>query len=499
MEHRFIEQLKQSRGESAPLNQALIDFSTPKELTVQNFKEGVKRFIMLANMIPDERVAFYGNRYAGLYDNNHLAELWNTTCSPEDMIAPHALDSFAPSDWEIIGDAASISFKYMGLTPAAALDELLRGPTVIDCGIFCQLGIWFGIRYVLGDNRFNNEFGNQPFWITRSNFEAASEGFESQGSPLFSFFTTFIQDSVSIEHVFNDRDYRLKHPGGNNGGQNSLVIDNRYYTFTPLIARNGFTRTEVIQELLDALNAAPDSHDEEAIKVFFRNSDFFQSRYGSIYKFEFSAVPWFKLLACNITVLEAYANLLDNIPECKQKMAELFSHDDQGNGKINFIASFTEEDPAVNGEKYEAFFATPLVNETFQQVLKINPGLFTVYYRGILRVFIEYYQSYASITLSLEDYTKRQNEQERDIPSFIHFNFDTFLAGLSIGSGLSPIKGAIPDPKRLKPSEHSSSVTESSDVRFFTSVPALANEVSRVAPSTTNRSLGIGLGGDDSC
>ncbi len=96
MEHRFIEQLKQSRSESAPLSQALIDFSTPKELTVQNFKEGVKRFIMLANMMPEERIAF---------------------------------------------------------------------------------------------------------------------------------FTTFIQDSLSIEHVFNDPDYRLKHPGGHNGGQNSLVIE----------------------------------------------------------------------------------------------------------------------------------------------------------------------------------------------------------------------------------------------------------------------------------
>ncbi len=61
------------------------------------------------------------------------------------------------------------------------------------------------------------------------------------------------------------------------------------------------------------------------------------------------------------------------------------------------------------------------------------------------------------------------------------------------------MKCAIPDPKRLKPSEHSSSVTESSDVRFFTSVPVLANEISLVVPSTTNRGLRIGLGGDDSC
>lgn len=215
MQHKLIEQLKQSRGESAPLNQGLFDFSTPKELTVQNFKEGVQRFIMLANMLPEERVAFYGNRYAGLYNNNHLAELWNAICSREDIIAPHALDEFVPSDWEIIADEGSISLKYTGFTPAAALNELLRGPTVIDCGIFCQLGIWFGIRYVLGDERFNNEFGNQAFWITRSNFEAVREGFESGGIPLFSFFTAITQDSVSIEHVFNDAAYRLKHPGGN--------------------------------------------------------------------------------------------------------------------------------------------------------------------------------------------------------------------------------------------------------------------------------------------
>ena len=52
MQHKLIEQLKQSRGESAQINQALFDFSTQKELTVQNFKEGVQRFIMLANMLP---------------------------------------------------------------------------------------------------------------------------------------------------------------------------------------------------------------------------------------------------------------------------------------------------------------------------------------------------------------------------------------------------------------------------------------------------------------
>lgn len=496
MQHKLIEQLKQSRGESAPLNQGLFDFSTPKELTVQNFKEGVQRFIMLANMLPEERVAFYGNRYAGLYNNNHLAELWNAICSREDIIAPHALDEFVPSDWEIIADEGSISLKYTGFTAAAALNELLRGPTVIDCGIFCQLGIWFGIRYVLGDERFNNEFGNQAFWITRSNFEAVREGFESGGSPLFSFFTSITQDSVSIEHVFNDAAYRLKHPGGNSGGENCLVIDNLYYTFSPLkvTARNGFSRTEVIQELLDVFNAAPDFNDEEAIKVFFENSEFFQSRYGSIYKFEFSAIPWFRLLACNPPVLVSYANLLDSIPECKQKMRELFGGNGLGDGKIAFIASF-ECDPAANGEKYDAFFSTPLVNAAFQQVLQENKRLFAVYYQAILRMFVEFYRNYATETLSLEDYIERQNEQHQDIPSFIHFNFNAFLAGLSMGSGLSSIKDSIPEPKRLK----TSSVMDSSGMHFFTTIPAHAHDVSVVLPITTNTSLGLSLSGDDSC
>lgn len=438
MEHKFKEQLRQSRGESPLLSEALDEFATSKDLTVENFKEGVLRFIHLANMLPEQRKAFYGNSYAGLYDNNHLAEMWNAQCEPKDHINPHDLDTLVPDDWEIVADDASISFKYSGDTPSDALDALLKGPTVIDCGMFCQLGLWFGIRYVLGNKKFNEEFSRDDFWVTRSNFEEKNNGSVAQGNPLFAFFSEFAENSVSIEHVFNDAAYSTKHPGGTQGGQNCLVLNNLYYTFAPLQTRNGVTRSQVVLELIDAFNAEPDSHDEAALTVLFENAAFFQARYGSVYDFIFSTLPWFKILAYNKTVLSVYAKLLDEIPVCQENMTTIFG------GKEGFIASFAEN-PAENGENYETFFAVPAVKEAFKNLLAKQPILFNIYYQGIVREFIEVHKTYATHVLSLEAYNENQAKKILHCASFIHFDFRTFLASLRIGPGLSPIPLSSPD------------------------------------------------------
>lgn len=460
MEHKFIELLNQSCGDAKLLNQALAEFSAPKELTVENFKAGVQRFIWLANMSPEERVVFYGNRYAGAYNSNHFAELWNATCQPKDIFSPHDLDDYAPRNWEIIGDNATYALKYTGATPATALNELLRGPTVIDCGMFCQLGIWFGVLNILGDDRFNAIFGRKPFWITPRNFAAPHEGLEGSWHPLFSFFTNATPDSVSIEYVYNDIADLLKHPGGTSSGENCLILDSQYHIFTPLNPSNGLTRSEVVQKLLDSFNAPPDFNDAEVIKLYYDYSDFFEDRFGSIYELGFSAVVWFKLLQNNRIVLEAYADQLDAIPECRQKMMELFGDHDQDNGKISFIASFTAEDPSVNRKKLEDLFAMPLVNETFEQLLEDDSDLFEEYYHDILKLFTQSHIDCAELTLSLADYTERRKLDDRvdvDIPTFIHFNFDEFLNALR-ESDLDLSPSSDHKAKRLKVRDSSLSV-----------------------------------------
>ncbi|MGV3740571.1 MAG: hypothetical protein ACO1N3_04705 [Gammaproteobacteria bacterium] len=139
-------------------------------------------------MPPDERDLFYGSRFAGLYNNNHLSELWNEHCPNEDKISPHSLDALKPASWEIVFEEEIIAFKYFGPDLAGTLNQLLEGPTVIDCGMFCQLGIWFGIRHILGDEAFNNQFTNTPFFLTRFNYVDIMKEKEALGNPLFAFF-----------------------------------------------------------------------------------------------------------------------------------------------------------------------------------------------------------------------------------------------------------------------------------------------------------------------
>ena len=473
MQHKFIELLKQSLGDAKPLNKALAAFSAPKELTVENFKAGIQRFIWLANMSPEERVVFYGNRYAGVYNNNHFAELWNTTCQSKDIFSPHDLDDYTPRNWELITSA----LKYTGATPATALNELLRGPTVIDCGIFCQLGIWFGILNILGEERFNTAFGRKPFWITTHNFVGSDEDTEGPRNSLFSFFTNATHDSVSIEYVYNDIADLLKHPGGTSSGENCLILDSQYHIFTPLNPSNGLTRSEVVQRLLDSFNAPPDFNDAEVIKLYYDYSDFFEDRFGSIYELEFSAIVWFKLLQNNRIFLEAYADLLDAIHECRQKMTELFGDQIQDNGKISFIASFSAKDLSVNRKKHEDFFAMPPVNETFEQLLADDSDLFEEYYHDILKIFTQSHIDCAELTLSLADYTERRRldyRVTRDIPTFIHFNLDKFLIDLR-ESELDLSSSSDQKIKRLKVRDSSPSVI-GHNLSFFPE--ALATNVS---------------------
>ncbi len=94
MQNKLLDHLEQVQANGAILHQALAEFAAPKAHTLENFKAGVKRFVAFANMSPDEREHCYGSRFAGLYNNNHLAQLWNTNCPTDQKVEPHSLDSF---------------------------------------------------------------------------------------------------------------------------------------------------------------------------------------------------------------------------------------------------------------------------------------------------------------------------------------------------------------------------------------------------------------------
>lgn len=145
-----------SKPASAELSKFLDLFRKPKALTEALIIEGVQHFIRIANLTPAERLNFYGSQYNGLYYNNDLAKTWNDSSSDKsDKIEAYKLNYTCVSDWDYRESKESAALIYRGNTPSRALDELLKGPTVIDCGMYCQLSLWFGIRYVLGDEQFD--------------------------------------------------------------------------------------------------------------------------------------------------------------------------------------------------------------------------------------------------------------------------------------------------------------------------------------------------------
>lgn len=257
---KAIEYLRQLHAEtpSDKFVRCLSSLATGKKYSLEVFIAGVETFTQIANLSPSERAAFYGNSFAGLYDNNDLAKLWNRSSS--ETIEAYRLNLICPHEWDYQLEDCYQTLVYKGDKPSAALDKLLQGPTVIDCGMFCQLSIWFGIRYMLGDDVFNDLFGRTPFYLTQLVYNPIESPFKPYtGNPLYPFFQ---QDSseqektsdVYITHVKNHEHYQLKHPGGNYGGDNCVVLRGTYTIFDTMLENtSGLNRNDIKRLLIRAL------------------------------------------------------------------------------------------------------------------------------------------------------------------------------------------------------------------------------------------------------
>lgn len=462
MEHKFKEQMQNLRIESAALDQVWNEFVTPKERTMANFKEGVERFIRIANLHPEERLTFYGSRFAGLYNNLHLAQLWNETCLPDEMIAAHDLDDIEPGNWKLAGDTG-FALKYMGPDPANALKELLKGPSVIDCGMFCQLGIWFGILYMLGDTQFNENFASEPFLITRFLYYKDQEE-EHSGNPLFDFFTEQTLDSVAIEHVFNDPFYKFKHPGGNSQGENCLVVTDDYYQFEPLTYEGKLTRAEIIDRLLETYNRKPDTNDADTTSLLSERRDVFEHFYGSIFQTQFSPIVMYKLLRFNPPILQEAAELLFG-----NEIAP----------KEEFLSCFEGDMSDAQQEHLEGFLSIPAAQSILDSLISRNALACAAFYRGIFNEFSEFHKSLSKETLSTGDFLARQSMIDRPVSSFLYFNLDAFLLTLK-KERLHTSTSELPFNKRSRSEAESTSVSTAMGIFSNSGLPTVPATQSRL-------------------
>lgn len=289
--HPAIEYFRQLHWHSftPQLDRLLSDFVEPKLVNNENFVEGVKRFIELANCNPlgKGRESLYGTIYSGLHYNNDLAKLWSTE-HPHQSITAAEITTLAPSEWDSILQDSFITLIYKGQQPAQALDDLVKGPTVIDCGMFTQLSLWFGIRYMLGNELFNQCFGRTPFFITQCVYNSIEESNKPfSGNPLYSFLSKkwmVTSPSVTVKHLANSPLYPLKHPGGNYGGENCIVIDNQYYIFDPhLESTQGITEASVLKLLREVFNEGRKSYDIERLALYAKTPEEFHPKLFQTY------------------------------------------------------------------------------------------------------------------------------------------------------------------------------------------------------------------------
>ncbi|KTD07517.1 hypothetical protein [Legionella jamestowniensis] len=294
--HPAIKYFRQLQIEqpSTQLEEFLSNFARPKSIDSETFAAGVKKFIQLANSNPLDkessqgRKILYGTIYSGLHYNNDLAKLWNTEHANYEPIKASQITTLVPPRWASTLQDGFITLIYKGQQPAQALDELVKGPTVIDCGMFTQLSLWFGLRYMLGNERFNQCFGRAPFFITQGVYNSIEDSNKPySGNPLYSFLSkeeVAKTSSVTVKHLTNTPLYPLKHPGGNYGGENCIVIGKQYYIFDPhLKDTQGITESAVLSLLRQAFNEERAQYDTDRLSLYAATPEEFHPKFLQTY------------------------------------------------------------------------------------------------------------------------------------------------------------------------------------------------------------------------
>lgn len=266
----ILEMLKLHTNNQTPaLKEFLSHFEKEKEYSIDILTAGVALFLKIANLPFLERSDFYGTIFGGLHYGTGLTKLWNDTSL--EKINSFSLAQTCPSKWDHTLEEGYISLVYRGSKPSEALNKLLQGPTVIECGMFCQLAIWFGIRYMLGNDKFDQLFGKTPFYVTQMLYNPILSTTQPYlGNPLYPFFSMSSADvcsNIAIDYIPNHEFYPLKHPGGNANGANCVIIGKHYTTFDPEL--NPMQDKSVIEQMLqNVFNAPPNINDKEKIELY---------------------------------------------------------------------------------------------------------------------------------------------------------------------------------------------------------------------------------------
>ncbi|KZL86235.1 hypothetical protein CI238_13162 [Colletotrichum incanum] len=240
--------------------------SRPPAWDIETFIEGA---MVLSDLIGHKRAAYYDNPLKGPHSLNSFTQSWNKMHSQHPITMwDQDIRRQCPPTWfnGLIDDNWVLSYR--GEAPLSqGLNELLQGPTTLDCGMWCQFLLWMSLRYLIGDELFDSwiPLKNGRFALTQMWGDPMNDN-GTIGSLLYSFYDEHGQDSqarIQTRTVSNHPTYSMKHPGGMGSLQNVTQVDGRNLVFDPSAPQNVLSETELKQKLLDDFNAPQDSADLE--------------------------------------------------------------------------------------------------------------------------------------------------------------------------------------------------------------------------------------------
>ncbi|MFH1653730.1 MAG: ATP-binding protein, partial [Pseudomonadota bacterium] len=126
-----------------------------------------------------------------------------------------------PANHPLISSLSPFSYTYAGPDPAEGLREFIKGPAIIDCGMYCQLSLYYAIMTTIGDEKFNSIFSKKPLTL-------GAILFDPDHNDLFPFLSSTPQSDepllFGVGYVAGDPNYEIEHPGGAYGGNNYVFV-----------------------------------------------------------------------------------------------------------------------------------------------------------------------------------------------------------------------------------------------------------------------------------
>jgi hypothetical protein len=266
---------------------------------IETFIKGATQF---ADLNGPERAKCYENPIMGLHYPTSFTELWNIKY-PQHPITTWDQDfrRQCPPSWssELRAGLTYWVLSYQGEAPLSqGLNELLQGPTTLDCGMFCQLLLWMAIRYLIGDAMFDKVFGfEKGQFILTQNWIDSMNIARSDGNLLHRFYDNPLLKQTSdppesttriqTRTVYNHPKYLAKHPGGMGKLHNITQIDEFNIVFKPGARRNILSDSELDQHFMQLYNAPQDPADLQKLRLYtsfpdFVYSDFAPETFGTL-------------------------------------------------------------------------------------------------------------------------------------------------------------------------------------------------------------------------